>query len=199
MADDILRGCTLCGLQKPLSDFYKRENGRHRSDCKACSVRRCQRYVDKNSEAVSEYKKRWNAENEARLKEKKRASYQRDPEHVKKKAVEYSKAYPERVKAYKTKWKQENRHKTREYRFVRGQAQRQATPAWADRAAMVVFHRKAKEMTKATGIGHHVDHIVPIRSEFVCGLHCEANMQVLDAFANQSKLNRWWPDMWEPM
>lgn len=197
MADDILRRCTLCGVEKPESGFYRRANGSLRRDCKACRVRRCGEYVAKHANAISEYKKTWRVENLQRLKEAKRLRYLQESERIKKKAAEYSKANPERVRGYKAKWKQNNRHKTREYRFVRGNAQRQAIPSWANRAAMVAIYREARELSKTTGVEHHVDHIVPILSEFVCGLHCEANMQVLDAFSNQSKLNRWWPDMWE--
>jgi hypothetical protein len=44
-------------------------------------------------------------------------------------------------------------------------------------------------------LNHDVDHIVPLTSKFVCGLHCEANLQYLPSRVNQSKKNRYWPDM----
>jgi len=45
-------------------------------------------------------------------------------------------------------------------------------------------------MTKATGQPYHVDHVVPLISPVVCGLHTHTNLQVLPAFINLSKGNR---------
>jgi hypothetical protein len=60
---------------------------------------------------------------------------------------------------------------------------------------MLEFYAESSRLTLETGIAHEVDHIVPLLSGLVCGLHCEANLQVITAFENQSKNNRFWPDM----
>lgn len=72
---------------------------------------------------------------------------------------------------------------------------RSATPAWACHDAILALYREAAECTKRTGIPHHVDHIVPLQSKLVCGLHVACNLRVLTRAANQEKSNRWWPDM----
>lgn len=70
-----------------------------------------------------------------------------------------------------------------------------ATPSWADLAAILEIYEECQRMNAATGIVHHVDHIVPLISMHVCGLHCEANLRVITGFENMSKHNRRWPDM----
>lgn len=70
-----------------------------------------------------------------------------------------------------------------------------ATPAWADKGLMQGFYREAKVLSQRSGIPHHVDHIVPLRSKVVCGLHVQCNLRVLPAADNVAKSNIYWPDM----
>lgn len=69
-----------------------------------------------------------------------------------------------------------------------------ATPAWADQSAILAFYQEAARITKETGIQHQVDHIVPLLSKMVCGLHVQNNLQILDKSSNIKKGNRHWPD-----
>lgn len=69
-------------------------------------------------------------------------------------------------------------------------AVRVATPQWVDRRAIEVVYIAAARITAESGIQHHVDHIVPLRGENVCGLHVPWNLQPLPAKANLQKGNR---------
>jgi len=69
-----------------------------------------------------------------------------------------------------------------------------ATPKWADQKTILAFYQEAARLTKATGIRHQVDHIVPILSKMVCGLHVQNNLQILERIENIKKGNRHWPD-----
>ncbi len=69
-----------------------------------------------------------------------------------------------------------------------------ATPSWANLDAMRQIYERCAQVTRETGVIHQVDHIVPLQSKHVCGLHVEANLQVLPRADNAKKSNRWWPN-----
>jgi hypothetical protein len=56
-------------------------------------------------------------------------------------------------------------------------------PSWADLPAISDFYSACPE-------GYHVDHIVPLQDDLVCGLHTLANLQYLTPFDNIQKNNR---------
>jgi hypothetical protein len=72
-----------------------------------------------------------------------------------------------------------------------------AVVPWADKGAIAQFYALAVSLTASsmTRTTWHVDHIVPLRSELVCGLHTHNNLQVVTASANIRKSSKHWPDM----
>lgn len=63
-------------------------------------------------------------------------------------------------------------------------------PAWSDHDRMVQIYKSARDKQALTGVVHHVDHIVPLQGQNVCGLHVHENLQILPAAENYSKGNR---------
>jgi hypothetical protein len=59
----------------------------------------------------------------------------------------------------------------------------QATPSWVNRKALKTFYENCPE-------GYHVDHIVPLKGKYVCGLNVIWNLQYLTVSENCRKGNR---------
>lgn len=133
-----------------------------------------------------------------------------NPERYRQSILAWRTAHPENARAASLKWQRANREKMsaryREWRIAnrahnsaRGASRRarekRATPVWANHFFIEEAYDLAQLRTKATGFKWHVDHIVPLISKRVCGLHVENNLQVIPATTNASKGNRHWPDM----
>lgn len=74
----------------------------------------------------------------------------------------------------------------------RNAAKLSATPGWLTkqhRDEIAATYALSATRTASTGVPHNVDHIVPLRSDVVCGLHVPWNLQVITAEANRSKSN----------
>lgn len=78
-------------------------------------------------------------------------------------------------------------------RKKRRQAERQATPPWTSRNQIKKLKEEARRLTKETGVLHTLDHIVPLRSELVCGLNCPANIAIIPFHENNAKGNTFKP------
>lgn len=95
----------------------------------------------------------------------------------------------DRHRANDRRWKQENRGRRNFWSRAYEARKRNAIPRWANKEAIAAVYQLAAKT------GMHVDHIVPLAGETVCGLHCEANLQLLTPHENRKKNNKIWPDM----
>lgn len=65
-------------------------------------------------------------------------------------------------------------------------------PSWFDEFdefVMIEISLLAVIREVETGIRWHIDHIVPVKGNYVCGLHCSSNVRLLPASINISKKN----------
>ncbi len=102
-------------------------------------------------------------------------------------------AYRQSKAAHSLRWIKTNPSKALENVTRRDVQKLRAMPAWADRAQIKAIY-DAAAARRAAGIKCEVDHIVPLRSPYVCGLHVPANLQLLESRSNKAKGNRHWPD-----
>ena len=63
------------------------------------------------------------------------------------------------------------------------------TPGWADKEEIKKIYEESKRLTEETGVVHHVDHIIPLKSPLVCGLHVKENLTIITKEENLKKSN----------
>lgn len=177
-----MKQCTKCKGMKHQSEFGvdRRVPSGLQSECRECQRERAANYYAKNRLVLIKKVSQYYQENKPRHNENARRRYAKNPSKAR---------MAQRI------WDKQNRDKTRARWQRYDAAKRQAIPPWADHEKIEKQFSLARKMEIDTGVPHHVDHIVPLQSDIVCGLHCEANLRVLSASENTRKGNRTWPDM----
>lgn len=210
--------CSKCEETKPVAEFYKdkqKPDGLY-SSCKSCvnlnkeprqmAVRK---YVQANRDKLNENKRKKRAEtphserytdyermmkreyyykNKDVLNLKQRVRYHSKPDSVKLEIAQ-------KQKEANAKRKHAVRYTKRKYKLKRKINLAKATPSWKNDFFISEIYDLAELRTDITGVEWHVDHVVPLCSDYVCGLHCEQNMDVIIGVENSRKSNLWWPDM----
>ena len=164
-------------------EYYKKYYEANKEKMKATYKRyraqnktKIKEYYEANKEKMKATSKRYRAQNKTKIKAREREYYEANKERKKESIKKY---YEKNKEAYYVKAaKRRAQHK-------------KATPAWykQERDKVILIYAKARKF------GFHVDHIVPLRSKKVCGLHTWANLQLLAPEVNTAKGNYNWPDM----
>jgi hypothetical protein len=97
------------------------------------------------------------------------------------------------LREYRNAWKANNKTQVLADNKVRRRKHREATPPWLTRkqkSEIRQLYQIAITMTQTTGEQYVVDHIVPLRSHEVCGLHVPWNLRVITQEENLAKSNK---------
>lgn len=225
MADAHSKACSFCKQSKPLSEFHKNKASKDGvcSLCKLCACARTKEHTAarnadelaaarsksylenrdsalarshayrlKNIESIREYDR---IRAKKRTKEVVSQYYRNRAEAAKKNAAKWASANRDKKNFYAKAWRQRNKSRVNAWDAARYANEKLAMPSWANQFFIEEAYALAKLRERLCGGRWHVDHIVPLQSKLVCGLHVESNLQVIPAAHNIRKSNRYWPDM----
>lgn len=139
------------------------------------------------AETRAEYFRAYNKRED--VKDRKHEWYWENREQV----IQAAAAQPAHIKqTYRNAWKENNKVQVRADTKARRRKHRKATPPWISRkqkSEIRQLYQIAITMTQTTGEQYVVDHIYPLRSEIVCGLHVPWNLRVITQAENLKKSN----------
>lgn len=177
--------CPQCKEMKEITEFHKNKNRITGlvSRCKECYRKFS---YEPNKEVMLERVKEYREANKEVIKEKSARYYEENKEQYKQKANKWSIENPEKRKEIERQYNERNpgakNHRTSLYRANK----RHATPPWLTEKQK----DEIKQIYKNCPSGYHVDHIIPISAENMCGLHVPWNLQYLPEYENESKSNK---------
>jgi len=165
-------------------------------------------YYRLNQQELINYQKEYRKKNSNHIRIKKISKYEEDLEYQTRAKKASRERYErnreselENRKEYRVKNKEVIREKKRIYArnnpdvisalsAKRNASKANATPKWADMKEIRKIYKQASEISKCTGVKHHVDHIIPLRGKIVTGLHVASNLRIIPAVENIKKQNK---------
>lgn len=141
------------------------------------------RWVTRNPEKIKNIQKKWRSNNTIKIKEWGDTWRENNPEYHR---IYTKENYNAR---YHQEWREANHSKwlasSARYRATK----LNATTRWANLHKIEEIYETARLLSTQNNINYQVDHIVPLQSNTVCGLHCEDNLRILTAEENRRKSN----------
>jgi 5-methylcytosine-specific restriction endonuclease McrA len=206
----ILKTCTKCKDIKTIDMFYKdrKKIDGLCSHCKMCKQIANKKWIDNNPEKMKQSTNAWIERNKSRFLQKSRDYYYNHKEVALAKSKEYDKLNratkriyslnyyknnPDKMKNYHKKSYQRNKEKIIKRSNLRHVLKRKSSII-SQKLNMIgeitYIYTLAKFLSKILTIRVSIDHIIPLKNKFICGLDVPWNMQLLELRDNISKNNK---------
>lgn len=171
--------CSCCLDTKTIENFSRHKGSKdgYQKYCKSC---------------VSAYKKEYYARNKQSILEIRKNYYDSNKDKVSKNVKEYRERNKDKIIEYQSNYRVKYRFKLTALKRKYDMAKLQATPKCltkVDFEAIAEFYKEV-ELLSSDKNKFHVDHIVPIQSKIVCGLHVPWNLRVIPHKENLRKSNK---------
>lgn len=163
------------------------------STCCECIKENHYTYYAGHRQQALDIIKKWSINNKEKVNTATQNWRINNPTKAKEVYAKYYSVSKSKLLAYNKIWRQLNKAKIQIYNVKRRHGIQQATPPWINKDdinSIVDVYKKSVQLTMVTGVLHHVDHIIPISSKIVCGLHVPWNLQAIPATDNLQKNNK---------
>lgn len=198
-----MKTCKSCQVEQPFDNFYPKGKYYH-PHCKECHIANSKKRYEANREKISQqqkiryqnsreekakYNKEYRKDNIEQIQTQKAAYREANREQLKEKQRAFKIANPD----YQKRYEQANADKMRAKTAKRRALKLSATPTWltTDQIFQIEsIYKESIQLEHQTGTPHHVDHIIPLQGENVCGLHVPWNLRAIPAKENLSKSNK---------
>ena len=170
---------------KPCPNCHVSERYVANWNCVACGRLHKESFHKKNPEKKEVYKQRNIIDRELHP-EKRKTWRDTHTESIKKSHEKFHEKNP----TYSADYRKNNPEMRAKHKLKRKLCIKQAMPVWYEKDLINTLYKKRDELSELWDISLHVDHIIPLQSKLVCGLHCWDNLQLLEAGLNQTKSNK---------
>jgi hypothetical protein len=177
-----MKKCSKCLKEKGLDCFYKRKHlkNSYYGDCILCrNLNDKQKY---NSEEKKLENSKYYKENKEKCNTASRNYQLKNKEILKEKAKLYVEKNREKIMIQKSSQAIERRTQ----KITAG-------AKWLDKDLLKDILYKVQEIRNLNKLGkekYHLDHIIPLKHDLVCGLHVPWNLQILTQYENCYKSNK---------
>lgn len=151
------------------------------------------KYRESNREKLTESRRKYQKKTKIKQAEYSRNWRKRNPERAKEVFNKWAKANPDKVKANNKNYAIKYRAKVCEKANRRYAKKLNAMPKWLTKEhinQIKEIYEECARQTAETGVEYNVDHIIPLQSDFICGLHVPWNLRIITKIENVKKGNK---------